>query len=230
MKYYLKMERFPQPVGEKGSLKWIQTLINHQPEPLNMSIRNNLGFPESEKIRWLSPLAEDDYAEYRDQAFIDRLGVSLDKKSLKEFWPVRGPQWDALGKTNSDNLFLLESKSHIRELISSGTRALSESLRLIQASLNETKQYMNSKSQADWSSFFYQYTNRLAHLYLLRVLNKLPAYLIFVYFTNDVIMKGPKTEDEWRGNIKLLHYYLGVRRHKLSRYITDVFIDVRELK
>ncbi len=32
---------------------------------------------------------------------------------------------------------------------------------------------------------FYQYINRLAHLYLLRVLNKIPAYLVFVYFVND---------------------------------------------
>jgi hypothetical protein len=32
-------------------------------------------------------VAEDDYAEYRDDAFLQRLGVTLVKRSLSTFWP-----------------------------------------------------------------------------------------------------------------------------------------------
>lgn len=223
------MGRFIQPKGERGSLKWIQKLINEKPDYLNLKIKRNLGFQQNEGIQWLSPLADDGYAEYRDQDFIDRLDVSLSEGPRNEFWPTNGPQWDAFGRTKSGSLLLVEAKSHVEELVSQGTGASSESLVLIRNSLNETRQYLNSKSQADWASSFYQYTNRIAHLYLLRVLNHLPAYLIFIYFINDTEMKGPKTEEEWKGAIKLLQSYLGLTRHKLSKYIADIFIDVHGL-
>jgi hypothetical protein len=60
----------------------------------------------------------------------------------------------------------------------------------IRASLNKTKDVLNTKNAIDWSIGFYQYTNRLTHLYLLRELNHLPAYLLFIYFMNDAEMNG----------------------------------------
>ena len=39
--------------------------------------------------------------------------------------------------------------------------------------------------RTDWSHCFYQYANRLAHLYLLRESNGLDAFLVFVYFVDD---------------------------------------------
>ena len=95
--------------------------------------------------------------------------------------------------------------------------------------VDETKQYVNSKSSADWSSYFYQYTNRLAHLYFLRVLNDIPAYLIFVYFLNDKDMNGPETEAEWIAALKVMKKYLGIGRNRLSKYIGDIFVDVKDL-
>lgn len=223
------MDRFPQSVGEKGSQKWIQRLINKKPELLNLRIRRNLGFPENEEIRWISPLEGDDYAEYRDQAFIKLLGVKLEKMPLEDFWPRGGPQWDAIGRSSSGKLLLVEAKSHIQELISTIKTENEDSLRKICKSLEETKRYLNSTTEIDWSSRFYQYTNRLAHLFFLRELNQLPAYLIFVYFMNDLKMYGPKTIDEWKGALKLLHSYLGIGRHQLQKFITDIFVDVGHL-
>jgi len=95
--------------------------------------------------------------------------------------------------------------------------------------LDETKTFLHSNSEHDWASTFYQYTNRLAHLYLLRELNDVSAYLIFVYFLNDEDMHDPKSIDEWHGAIKLLHSFLGVGRHRLSEFTADIFIDVRML-
>ncbi len=223
------MARFPQPQANKGSQKWIQKLVNDKPEVLNSKIWSALNLSEEEDIQWLSPLRSDEYAEYRDEAFLDLFNIRLEKPSLAQFWPKGGPQWDALGKSSSGRLFLIEGKSHISELISSLRAEDKESRKKIQKSLSETKRYLNSKAQAEWSQSFYQYTNRLAHLYLLRK-NGLPAYLVHVYFLKDFEMKGPDTFHEWEGAIKLLKSCLGIGKHRLKKFMTNVYIDVHALK
>lgn len=220
------MSRIPQFEGQKGSLKWIQLLVNQAPEILNVQIKSYFNLPFDEEISWLSPKIEDDYAEYRDQDFINLLNINLVNLPLNKFWPSRGPQWDALAKSDNENIFLVEAKAHIPELNSPGTKAKGKSRHQIQTSLAETKKYLNANSTVDWTNLFYQYTNRLAHLYLLRELNNLPAYLVFVYFVNDTEMDGPKSADEWREALKLLHTHLGISRHELSKYIFEFFIDV----
>jgi hypothetical protein len=214
--------------AKKGSQKWIQKLVNEKPELLNLQIRRNLKFSEDENIQWLSPLKSDRYAEYRDQAFINLLDVELKQTPLAQFWPKGGPQWDALGKSSSKKLFLVEAKSHISELISTLKARNPNSERRITESLKETRDHLGSETDFDWSRGFYQYANRLAYLYLLRK-NQLPAYLVFVYFVNDLEMRGPTTIHEWKGAIELLHSYLGVRKHQLQKFITEIFIDVNDL-
>lgn len=223
------MPRIQQGSGVKGSQKWIQELINEKPNLLNSQIRTQINLSDTDKITWLSPLAGDEYAEYQDQAFHDLLDITLTKVPLSDFWPLKGPVWDGLGKSKTGKVFLVEAKSHISEVLSPKTGAGVTSLRKIKESLNETKSFLNSNSEHDWTSTFYQYTNRLAHLYLLRALNKLPVYLIFVYFVNDKEMNGPQSIDEWNGALSLLKSYLGISSHKLSKYITDIFIDVEML-
>lgn len=193
------MSRFPQGPAVKGSQKWIQKLVNGEPELLNAEIIRHLALSDEESITWLSPRAEDDFAEYRDQTFLDLLDLNLTNVPLSDFWPPGGPQWDALGKSESGKVYLVEAKSHIPEMVSGGTAAAGKSFKRIRESLDKTKTFLNSKPEHDWSSTFYQYTNRLAHLYLLRVLNGVPAYLVFVNFLNDKEMKGPKSIDEWAG-------------------------------
>jgi len=222
------MAKFPQHEAKKGSQKWLQKLVNDKPAILNSRIWSALNLSEEEHIEWCSPLKSDDYAEYRDQAFLKLLDVKLEKASLAQFWPDGGPQWDALGKSSSGKLFLVEAKSHIPELISSLQAEDQGSIEKIKKSLRETKRYLNLNAQVEWSQCFYQYANRLAHLYLLRK-NDLPAYLIFVYFLNDVEMNGPATYNEWKGALKLLNSCLGIGKHKLQRFITHVYVDVRTL-
>jgi len=221
------MPRIPQGPAVKGSQKWIQKLVNEKPDILNSRISAQLNFPDTDTITWLSPIAEDGYAEYRDQAFLDLLNVKLPNVSLSDFWPSRGPVWDGLGRSETGKAFLVEAKSHISEVLSPKTGAGVTSLRKIKKSLDETKSFLHSTSEHDWTSTFYQYTNRLAHLYLLRGLNKVPAYLVFVYFVNDKEMNGPKSIDEWNGALSLLTSYLGIGRHRLKKYIAEIFIDVR---
>jgi hypothetical protein len=220
-----KMGRFIQPKAVKGSQKWIQILINEKADMLNEQLRIKLEMFEDEKIEWLSPLKEDDYAEYRDEAFLERLGVKLQLYPLKDFWPSRGPQWDGLGKSSSGKLFLVEAKSHIPELISTFKGTNKASIDKILNSLEETKKQFGVKADYDWTKPFYQYVNRLAHIYLLRK-NKRDAWLVNVYFVNDSEMKGPESADEWKGAIRLLHRCLGIKEYLILKWVVDVFVDV----
>jgi hypothetical protein len=222
------MARLAHSLGEKGSQKWIRKLVNEEQEILNSRIRKNLNLPNDERIEWLSPLKSEGYKEYRDEAFLEKLRVKLEKVPLSQFWPEGGPQWDALGRSSSGKLFLVEAKSHISELKSTSKAKSDNSRERIQKSLQETKDCLNSKSELDWSKCFYQYTNRLAHVHLLKT-NGLPAYLVFVYFINDLEMRGPTTVNEWEDAIRLVNSRLGIERHRLKEFVTDVFIDLNRL-
>ena len=92
------MGRISQPKGTKGSLKWIQEVLNNNPLLLDNPVKDFIGVDNKQKIEWLSPKSEDGYAEYRDQSFLDLLGIKTTKTKLKDFWLARGPQWDALGR------------------------------------------------------------------------------------------------------------------------------------
>jgi len=222
------MGRITQPKGTKGSLKWIQHVVNDCPNALSGPIKNFFDYKDDSSIEWLSPKENDDYSEYRDQAFLDLLGIKLSKKKIKDFWPSRGPQWDALGKIDNKVCFLVEAKAHVSEIMSSSQAKSPSSKSLIKKSLKETAKVLKLNLSFNLTKGFYQYSNRLAHLYLLRTLNNIPAYLVFVYFLNDYT-QIPTTEEEWKGALQLMHSLLGSKSHRLSKYIVDVFIDVKTI-
>src|SRR5437867_2734547 len=149
------MPRRRQPRGTKGSLKLIQNLVNLHPEVLDEAI-------EGGPVEWRSPLADDDYAEYWDQAFLDRLGVTLRERPLHTFWPRSGPRWDALGLTLGQRVVLVEAKAHLEEL-ESLTRAGAESRLTIQAAFSELAHEWQVADIGNWLTTYYQYANRLAH-------------------------------------------------------------------
>jgi len=225
------MGRFPQPEGQRGSLKWTQLLVNDYPELINEPLREACGLSSRTQIEWLSPLRPDQFSEYRDRAFLGQLSIRLGKRDLGAFWPRHGPQWDALGRSDREDIFLVESKAHIGELISPGTSASTQSKKLIDSSLNEVQSFLGARPLVDWSAVFYQYTNRLAHLYLLRKLNDVRAHMVFVYFVGDREMQGPQTTQEWRSALQVVRALLGLRdKHKLSGFVHDVFINVSSFK
>jgi len=171
------------------------------------------------------------YAEYRDSDFLKVLGLNKMTCSLSNFWPNNGPQWDALGVNQDGKIILVEAKANIPEMVSPGSGAKSiNSIDKIKNSLDDVKKYLNISNIIDWTGTFYQYVNRIAHLYYLRVLNDTETNLIFIYFINDITVDGPNTKDEWLGAIKTMECYLGLnKQHRLKNYIHDVFIDVNNL-
>jgi len=209
----------------------MQLLVNDYPELINKPLREASGLSSSTQIEWLSPLRSDQFAEYRDRAFLGQLSIRLQKRDLAAFWPRRGPQWDGLARSDRGDVFLVESKAHIEELISPGTSASTQSRKLIDRSLNEVQAFLGVPMSVDWSKVFYQYTNRLAHLYLLRELNDVPAYMVFVYFVGDREMQGPQTTQEWKSALQIVRGLLGLRdKDKLSDFVHDVFINVSQLQ
>ncbi len=222
------MSRYPQDSNSHGSLKDLQVAINVKKNYLDAEISKVIG--KQMKVDWKSPLKADDYAEYRDEDFLKKLGI-LNKMEypLINFWPDNGPQWDALG-VSGDEIILVEAKANTPEMVSSGTKAGIDSRRKIENSLDELKKYLSVSDSIDWTVTFYQYVNRIAHLYYLREKNKIKAHLLFIYFINDVSVNGPKTKDEWLGAIQTMECYLGLaKKHKLRKYIHDVFIDVKKI-
>jgi hypothetical protein len=217
----------------KGSQKWLQLLVKEHKPIIFTEIAQeipHLNLNNLDQIEWLSPLEKDGYVEYSDSAFIEKLQVELNHKPMVDFWPRGGPVWDGLATIDNKDILLIEAKSHIGELVSIVKAIANNSLEKISRSLTLTQDYLCVKSHLDWTAPFYQYVNRLAHLYFLRELNKLPAYLVFVHFINDPDMHGPSTREEWQGALKLMKSLLGLSRHKLSKYMVEIFIDVEEIQ
>jgi len=220
--------RYSQAIGSKGSQKHFQQLVNDSADRLGNEIRQLAGFEMDEEIIWKSPIADHKYAEYRDKKSLEVLGMQEATKlhSLTDFWPLGGPQWDALAQTNKQKNILVEAKSHIGELKSTCGAKNPASIQKIQKALNATKAYFGSNGQNDWSIGYYQYANRLAHLYWLRAINSVDAHLVFVYFVNDTQMKG--SQNEWKTEIAKVHAYLGL--NSLPDYVHDVFIEVSSVQ
>ena len=220
--------KVPQQSGPKGSLKWIQSLINDYPDIIDQHLLNYFEL-DANRIEWVSPIKQSNYEEYRDDDFLKVLGLDNYKKMLDKFWPKRGPQWDALGKINSEKgVFLVEAKANIPEIISEVKAKSSISIYKIQNSLSLVRDYLNCKSSLSWESLFYQYANRIAHLYFLRNVCKLNAYLVFIYFVNDYSHIST-SEEEWKGALRLQKLLMGLTAHKLQKYISELFIDVKLL-
>jgi hypothetical protein len=77
------MGRFPQPSNGRGSLKWIQRAVNSPSRLIDALILARL--PSASRIEWLSPLEPDGFAEYRDAAFLERLGLAQHAEALAGF-------------------------------------------------------------------------------------------------------------------------------------------------
>jgi len=213
----------------KGSQSDLRRLIEHCPELLNARVRSAFGLRADHRIEWVSPLSPD-YAEYSDNDFLHILGLDSDSANLSDFWPSGGPHWDALAKGDDDCVFLVEAKAHIRELVSTPSSAREDSLKRIAKQLEATKAYLHATERIDWTQHFFQYGNRLAHLRFLRVDRSIPAFLIFLYFIGDTDVGGPSTKEQWLGAIELLHGFLGIKRTKLTPFVTDLFIHVDEIR
>jgi hypothetical protein len=217
------------PFAVKGSQRWLQVAVENAPEAINAPLRAALGCAPDESVQWVSPRRAARFQEYRDDEVVRRCGFELPAGALSAFWPLRGPLWDGLA-TVGGRMILIEAKGHIPELVSTRTRAKGAALLQIRKSMREVQTALSPKSLdwVDWTGTFYQYGNRVAHLYFLRQ-HQIPAHLVNVYFLNAEDVRGPTDPLEWKGAVKVIRTYLGLGRHRLSRYMHDLYIDARPL-
>lgn len=221
------MARLRQTAKLKGSQRWLQVAVNRCPTVIDSAIQNS-GIDLDDPIVWVSPLDTDDFAEYMDAAFLERLGVRLGQRRLPDYWPNSGPRWDGLVRSGN-SVLLIEAKANIKELDSSPCKAQATSRSKIRAALNDTRTFLGIQSETDWTQCFYQIANRLAHLYLLRQLNGCDAYLVFVYFVDDHTTE-PVTGTGWRTAVALAKAHLGIPKSDwMARYVKDVYIDTTHL-
>jgi hypothetical protein len=217
------MSRFTQKAGVNGSLKWIQRAVNADQPILDAHILRHI--PAASRIEWRSPIADDSYAEYRDAAFLERLGLSKLAGELREWWPERGPQWDALALTDKGDVLLLEAKAHVSELFSS-CAASPPSREKIEAAFMLAMGACKAKPRSSWCDSFYQLANRITHLHWLRKKGT-PAWLVLVNFTGDDETGGPQTMAEWQAAYKIVDHVMGLREHHaMSRYIIHLYPSV----
>ncbi len=219
----------------RGSQRWLQLAVNRCPNVIDEAVAKAINLDQDETIQWLSPLESDAFTEYRDQGFLERLGIRPQHRHLVgDFWPPGGPVWDGLARTSGGRCLLIEAKANLPEFDSSSTRASQKSLHKIKRALEETRTFLGISSEADWSKCFYQYANRLAHLYFLKELNKIDAALVFAYFVGDTTVPGrdPVSREGWQTAIGLATHHLGVRADSawIRDNVADVFIDVNDLR
>lgn len=221
------MARINQDECLRGSQKWIQRAVNFNP-----AVLNNLILPKLDgaaTISWRSPLSKDHYAEYSDAEFLREIGASDLATDLANFWPDRGPNWDALAVTDRNDIVLVEGKAHIGELCSSPTSAGPISRKRIEAALDQTALAIGAKPLAPWTNAFYQLANRLAYLHFLRE-RGLQAWLVLINFVGDTEMNGPKSADEWTAAYHIVWHVMGMpKRYELKSAILEIFPPVESL-
>jgi hypothetical protein len=215
-------------IAERGSRKWVQHLVNESSEQLDRAIAGSLTIPLKQPIEWLSPLQVTGYAEYRDTAFLECLGLSQHAAALREFWPLSGPRWDALGRAGHA-YFLVEAKANIPELISDCQATATHSQEMIAAAMLRTQRWLGARPRIDWLTGFYQYANRLAHLYFMREIAKEDAYMVFLYILNDPTHIST-SRVEWQGALELQKLLLGLGGQPYRNYVISVFLDAAGIR
>jgi hypothetical protein len=228
--------RVPQPrtPETKGSQIWIQDIINDYPVVLNTRIQEKIASLSGREILWISPLKSDDYAEYRDANFLKQLGLTKLSEKLGQFWPKNGPQWDALGRTSGhkdrEAFILVEAKANVPELVSFCGAKAEESLDKISIGLDKTQGWLNcGEPRIDWKCGFYQYANRLAHLYFLREKAEKEAYLLLLYFVNDPTHICT-SRDAWDSALKIQKKLMGLSAENLSGKAIEIFINTNDIR
>jgi len=128
---------------------------------------------------------------------------------------------------------LAEAKANHVEFCSGRSGATAGSLKTITRSLGKVKRDLGVHRQFSWTDSYYQYANRLATLWFLRMHN-VPARLLFVYFTGDVFPDGrecPATAKDWQRLIEARRLTLGLpKKHVLSAFEHHVFLPAQSVR
>jgi hypothetical protein len=171
-------------------------------------------------------LARQEFREFRDD-FLVPLRLEMHQAALRDFWPVQGPQWDALALLPADTatgVLLVEAKAHPGETVSACGATSPASLAKIEAAFALVQGFMrisHTVTPADWMSGSYQLANRLAYLYFLNEIVRVPTFLALVNFVDDRTHR-PTSVADWQQHQQSLFRSLGIHAdcRMLDRVVT----------
>jgi len=207
-----------------GSQLQIQLYVSRREHELTASVATALHNAGCylENIRWKSPLEQDNFAEFKDGVFLDQLELSRLRSELSAFWPSGGPNWDGLAVfTPGPGVLLIEAKSYPEEMFGSGCKASLPSRKRIEKSIEKTKRWLGIDDNVDWLGPLYQYANRLAHIYFIRELGQVDAWLVNLCFIEDP--HKPTLLEGWQKELPIIKNQLGFSGRKIP-YTVDVFL------
>jgi hypothetical protein len=218
----------------KRSQLQIQIAVNrHRDELEAQTLKALPSLAETEpELDWRSPLEADRFREYYDGRMLDRIERSDLREALRDYWPQRGPRWDALAVVRSSRgewlgPLLVEAKSYPAEMLSS-CKAEGDRRARIEEQLRATREYFGVAEEfaSAWTDGLYQLANRLAFL---RFFEKEvgAAWLLIVCVVSDPTAPGGGTgEREWEPEIASKEKLLGLTDGSVQG-MGHVFIEGR---
>lgn len=106
---------------------------------------------------------------------------------------------------------------------------------MIDRALQRTKEWLGVEGNIEWKKEYYQCANRLAFLYFFREVIKKPAWLINIYFLND-IKNNPTTQEQWDIALAEIKADFGLKRKSILKdteidplsYSLEIFLPARD--
>jgi hypothetical protein len=211
-----------------GSQLSIQAWVNCRPEALAAGVLRGLKLGDApQALDWCAPLADEEFAEPRDQSFLRAIKLTSKRKDLAAFWPGGGPVWDAVGlldRGDRNAVILVEAKSYPAEVIGGGCKAArgGESRKQIERALDATATWLGISRPDSWMGKMYQSANRFAFVYFLREQLGIEAYMVNVCFTDD---RPPRatSEAEWEKAHEAFREALKIE-HIATPWLADVLL------
>ncbi len=209
----------------RGSQFQVRVYVNEHRDNLDMAVLDQMPSlaERAFSLDWRAPLAPE-YEEPRDRAFLKAVGREDLTGSLRKFWPARGPVWDALAVVNlrrgGHGVLLCEGKSHPAEVYGGGTKAGQRSRDRIAVALAQTQKWLRTpRDPQRWMdplrpeergySSVYQSANRYAHLYWLREIAGVEAWLCHLLFVDDPTY-GKTSRECWDEKLPEIERDLGL--------------------
>jgi hypothetical protein len=203
------------------------------PDVLDQHIKASIGRSDAD-ITWLYPGSSAFAKEPRGVEFLkEEPSQRKAFEAWRTFWPQTGspPHWDGIARDATTGEWLLfETKANQPEFCSHICGAVGKGRTLIESAMSKVKRHLSVHRDFQWLGTYYQYANRLACLYFLNVLRKVPARLVLVYFTGDKFPDArqcPSSDAEWRELIRACHLTLGLsEEHALRDRVHELFVPV----
>jgi hypothetical protein len=224
----------------KGSLKHIQWYVNERPDLLDAAIFTaspTLASAAKASCDWVSPLADDQYREYWNERFLEKLDLSDWLKCFQSFWPFTGtgtPHWDALARVQvpgGSGVVMVEAKAHLSEFDKPKDRAgatAKTSRALIEASCARARRFYGVPTDTPlWEDSYYQMGNRLAHLWWMHAVPNVPTWLVWIFFTDyhATWPSGALAAHQWHHVFATVKQKVGLRPgHPLEERIVAAYL------